>query len=129
MSSQSVSTVATPLQINGMDTPTQVSTPTTEPDADSDYGGVDDGGLAVSSAMREEEARYKEESKRADEEEARNNINAVFKDVPDERLKRLQFLIKQSTVYSSILMEKLTKQQEEQRGKAEKAEKTEKEKN
>jgi len=132
MSSAVASTVATPQESRTTNTsPDNASTPVTSPAEDSDYEDALDshenaededlGGLSKS--IEEEEKRIQQESKKADEEEQKQNIQQFTQEKTDDRFKRLQFLIKQSTVYSSILMEKLTKQQEEQREKAEKVDK------
>ncbi|KAJ6257005.1 hypothetical protein Dda_7888 [Drechslerella dactyloides] len=79
---------------------------------------IDDG--LVTSAMKEEEAKYEAESEKIQKEEDEQLSNQLKKD--GFNMKGLEFLLKKSTIYSSILSERLEQSRQEKANKAAKVE-------
>ncbi|KAK6346831.1 hypothetical protein TWF696_006938 [Orbilia brochopaga] len=98
---------------------------TTPPDdyfqgADEDEADIDiDDGL-VTSAMKEEEAKYEAESNRIQKEEDEQLSSQLKKD--GFNMKGLEFLLKKSTIYSSILADRLEETRQEKAARAARAE-------
>ncbi|KAK6525682.1 hypothetical protein TWF281_010734 [Arthrobotrys megalospora] len=122
--SRTTSSSASPQK--GKDTstsPIQATSPTTPAEdytfqdgADSDDADVEIEHDLVTSTMKEEEAKYEEESKRIQEEEDEQLSKQLQKDGFD--MKGLEFLLKKSTIYSTILTSRL---EESRKAKAERA--------
>ncbi|KAK6537587.1 hypothetical protein TWF694_011767 [Orbilia ellipsospora] len=85
-------------------------------DLEEDETNIDIEDGLVTSAMKEEEAKYEEESKRLQEEEDQQLSSQLKKNGFD--IKGLEFLLKKSTIYSTILTSRL---EESRKAKAERA--------
>ncbi|EGX46483.1 hypothetical protein AOL_s00109g55 [Orbilia oligospora ATCC 24927] len=123
--SRTTSTSASPRAQKDKDvstSPIQATSPTTPAE---DYTSFRDAGETedtiieiendlVTSNMKEEEAKYEEESKRLQEEEDQQLSKQLQKDGFD--MKGLEFLLKKSTIYSTILTSRL---EESRKAKAE----------
>ncbi|TGJ64355.1 hypothetical protein EYR41_010416 [Orbilia oligospora] len=123
--SRTTSTSASPRAQKDKDvstSPIQATSPTTPAEdytSFRDVGETEDTNIEiendlVTSNMKEEEAKYEEESKRLQEEEDQQLSKQLQKDGFD--MKGLEFLLKKSTIYSTILTSRL---EESRKAKAE----------